>query len=265
MIRGRNPIGLSDALLARIEDAVFRRARSMMTARRFLDFEGPLGAGVESLQVGPVHDAELGDTGAKVSARRAIPIPTVYAAFELPKREVEGALDPGIPLDTSPAEDAAEQVALAEEHVVYYGVGELSLEGVIRHTAVQRVPLGDWSAAGGAIGDVIAAADKLDAARVNSPFALVLAPALYNQLFRKYEGSDVLALDHIRRLASAGIYKSHVLDRTGVLISRDLGPLVCAQDVQVGFLEVRESTLRFVISSAVVVRIDDPSAACVLG
>jgi hypothetical protein len=56
-----------------------------------------------------------------------------------------------------------------------------------------------------------------------------------------------------------------VLDRTGVLISRDLGPLVCAQDVQVGFLEVRESTLRFVISSAVVVRIDDPSAACVLG
>lgn len=264
MIRAAQPIGLSEEVFARIEEAVLHRARTMMTARRFLDFEGPLGAGVESLEIGPVHDSPLGETRAKVSARRAIPIPTVYAAFDLPKRGVEGAMHPGIPLDTSAAEDAAEEVALAEEHVVYHGVSEVGLEGVLRHTDVQRVGLSDWSDAGGAIGDVIKAADKLDAAQVNGPFALVLAPALYNQLFRKYEGSDVLALDHLRRLASAGIYKSHVMENTGALISPDIGPLVCAQDLSVSFLEVRASTLRFVISSALVVRLDDPQAACVL-
>ena len=264
MIRPAPPVGLPDALLARIEEAVLKCARSMMTARRFLDFEGPLGAGVESLEVGPVHDTALGDTGAKVSSRRAIPVPTVYASFDLPKRGVEGAIDPGIPLDTSPAEDAAETVALAEEHLVYHGVSEVGLKGILHHKGVQRVGLSDWSQAGGAIGDVIQAADRLDAARVNGPFALVLAPALYNQLFRKYEGSDVLALDHLRRLADGGIYKSHVLDGTGVLVSPDVGPLVCSQDLQLSFLEVRESTLRFVISSALVVRLDDPEAACVL-
>ncbi len=265
MIRPVLPYGMSEEVIHRLRDRAIERARAMLTARRVLDFEGPLGAGIESLQVGPVHDQALGETGANVSARRAIPIPRVYSSFVLPQREVEGAMDPGLPLDTSPAEDAAEEVALAEEHIVYHGVRELGVEGILHHPASHRVQRSDWSTPGGAINDVIQAADKLDAARINGPFSLVLAPSLYNQLFRKYEGSDVLALDHLRRLASGGIWKSHVLDDVGVLLSPDLGPLVCAEDLTISFLEVRESTLRFVVSSAVVVRLDDPGAACVLG
>ncbi|HEY8432243.1 MAG TPA: family 1 encapsulin nanocompartment shell protein [Sandaracinaceae bacterium] len=264
MIAAVAPHGLTDDVLERILEAATARARAALTARRFLDFEGPLGGGIESLQVGPVHDTKLGDTGAKISSRRAVPIPTLYSTFEMPRREIEGAIHPGLPLDTSPAEDAAEEVALAEEHLVYHGVPELGVEGILHHPSAHRVKLSDWSTAGGAIGDVIQAADRLDAERVNGPFALVLAPSLYNQLFRKYEGSDVLALDHLRRLAAGGIYKSHVLDGVGVLVSPDLGPIVCAQDLEVSFLEVRASTLRFVVSSSVIVRLDEPAAACVL-
>lgn len=265
MIRPVLPHGLSDDVIERVHSRAIERARAMLTARRVLDFEGPLGAGIESLEVGAVHHEPLGETGAKVSARRAIPIPRLYSTFVMPERELEGAMSLGLPLDTSPAEDAAEEVALAEEHVVYHGVRELGIEGILHHSSTHRVPLSDWATPGGAIGDVIQAADKLDAARINGPFALVLAPSLYNQLFRKYEGSDVLALDHLRRLASGGIFKSHVLDEVGVLLSPDLGPIVCAEDLSVSFLEVRESTLRFLVSSAVVVRLDDPGAACVLG
>jgi uncharacterized linocin/CFP29 family protein len=265
MIRPVSPLGLSDGVLAQIEAQALEKAKVVLTARRFLDFEGPLGAGIESLQVGPVHEGKLDGTEARISARRAVPIPTLYASFELPRRELEGAMSPGMPLDTSVAEDAAEEVALAEEHVLYHGVRELGIEGVLTHPSSKRVELGDWSNAGGAIGDVIAAADRLDADHVRGPYALVLASSLYNQLFRKYEGSDVLALDHLRRLADGGIYKSYVLEGCGVLISPEVGPIVCAQDLAVSFLEVRESTLRFVVSAAVVLRLDDPSAACVLG
>lgn len=264
MIRASLPLGIDDALLARLETRVLQKARDVMTGRRFLDFEGPLGPGVESLQVGPVRDAPLGDVGAKLSSRKAIPIPTLYSSFELPRREVEGAIGEGVPLDTSPGEEAAEQVALAEEHVLYRGVPELHIEGMLTHPDSQRVPIGDWSKAGGVIGDVIAAADSLDAAGVHGPFALVLAPSLYNQLFRKYEGSDVLALDHLRRLAAGGIYKSPVIDDGGVLVSPQLGPIVCAQDLTLSFLEVRPSTIRFAISSAVILRFDDARALCVL-
>lgn len=263
MIPAAAPPGL-EAPFARLTERVLERARALMSARRFLDFEGPLGPGVESLQVGPVHDVPLGGTGAKISSRRAIPIPTLYATFEIPRRELEGALAPGLPLDTSAGEDAAEEVALAEEHVLYLGVRELGIEGIFTHPGAQRAPLGDWSKAGGAIGDVIEAADRLDAARMHGPFALVLAPSLYNQLFRKYEGSDVLALDHIRRLASGGIFKSHVLTDAGALVSPEIGPIVCAEDLTVSFIDVRPSTISFAVSSALVLRFDDPLAACVL-
>ncbi|HJL18224.1 MAG TPA: family 1 encapsulin nanocompartment shell protein [Sandaracinaceae bacterium LLY-WYZ-13_1] len=264
MIEPVHPKGLNDAILAKIETSVLDKAKAVMTARRFLDFEGPLGAGIESLQVGPVHDAESDGTGARVAARRAIPIPTLYSTFALPRREIEGAVHPGVPLDTGPAEDAAEEVALAEEHLLYHGIDNLHLEGIATHPSAQSVTLSDWSTAGVAIGDVIQAADMLDRERKHGPFALVLAPTLYNQLFRKYEGTDVLALDHLRRLATGGIYKCHVLSDSGVLVSPDIGPVVCAQDLQVSFLEVGPSTVRFTVSSAVVARIDDPAAACVL-
>ncbi len=264
MIRAALPHELEGDVLQRIEAKAVEKARAVMTARRFLDFEGPLGGGIESLQVGHVHDTELGTSGAKISTRRAIPIPTLYASFELPRREVEGAIMPGLPLDTYPAEDAAERVALAEEHLLYHGMPEIGLEGVVTHTGSVRIALGDWTTPDGAIGDVIQAADRLDAARVKGPFSLVLAPSLYNQLFRKWEGSDVLALDHIKRLAAGGIYKAHVLEDTGVLVSPDLGPIVCAQDLSLSFLDVRESTLRFAITSALIVRLDNLKAACVL-
>jgi uncharacterized linocin/CFP29 family protein len=265
MIQPTLPQGLSEELLTRIESAALQQARATFTARHFLEFEGPLGAGVPSLQVGPLIEDAIGSDGVKISARRALPIPTLHSTFRMPVRELQGTLEHEFPLDTRPAEDAAEQVALAEENLVYHGHGDLGVHGMLSHPEIERLALSDWREVGKAIGDVINAADKLDRNGVHAPFALVLAPTLYNQLFRKYEGSDVLALDHLRRLASGGIFKSHVLDGQGLLLSPDVGPLVCAQDLQVGYVDMDADTVRFVASASVVLRLDDPSAACILG
>ncbi len=264
MIEPVRPTGLHEATLRRIEAEALGQARAVLTARRFLTFEGPLGAGIPSLQVGERIDHPIGEGGVRIAARRALPIPTLYASFRMPTREILGAQEQSLPLSTQPAADAAEAVALAEERLIYHGHRELGIEGILHHEGAHRVGLSDWSMAGGAIGDIIAAADALDAVGAHAPFALVLAPALYNALFRKYEGSDVLALDHLRRLAEAGIYKSHAIEDGGALVSHDLGPLVCAQDLQVTFLDMSEDTVRLAVSSAIVLRLDDPTACCVL-
>lgn len=264
MIQPVLPEGLSRETLAAVERAALGQAREVLTARRFLEFEGPLGAGVPSFQVGGLLEDTIGDDGVSISARRAVPIPTLHTTFQLPVREVLGAQEHGFPLSSQPAEDAAEAVALGEERLIYHGHSDIGVHGVFTHPDRQQVPLSDWSSPGQAIGDIIAAADRLDQAGANAPFALVLAPSLYNQLFRKYEGSDVLALDHLRRLATGGIYKCHVLESTGALVSPDVGPLVCAQDVHVRYLDMEAGTMRFSVSAAVVLRLDDPGASCVL-
>lgn len=260
------PHGLRADVVDSIQTAALERARGVLTARRFLDFEGPIGAGVPSLQVGKIIEDTIGQEGSVgIAARRALAIPTLHTTFRLPIRELQGAQEHQFPLPTQPAEDAAERVAIAEERLVYHGHQDLNVQGVLAHPEVPRVPLSDWGSPAQAIGDIIGAADKLDERGAHAPFALVLAPALYNQLFRKYEGSDVLALNHLRRLATGGVYKCYTLERTGALISPDLGPLVCAQDLQVSYLDMDSNTVRFVVSSGVVLRLDDPGAVCMLG
>ncbi len=262
-IRPTLPDGLQDSTLERVERAVLDAARPLLTARRYLPFEGPLGGGIVSLQVGA--RLEHRDREVQLSGRRALAIPTIDSEFVLPIDEVEAAQRFGQPLPTLPAELAGERVALAEERVIYRGVAELAVHGLLDHPGVARVPLAAWDEPGDAVDNVIAAADLLDAAGASGPFALALAPSLYNALFRKYEDSDVLALDHLARLAARGIFKAHVLDELAVLVSPQVGPLVCGRDLHVRYLETRANGIRFVATSAIVLRFDLPHAVCVLG
>jgi uncharacterized linocin/CFP29 family protein len=261
-IQPQRPQGLSPEIIDRVEDVVITSAKRLLTARRFLDFEGPLGGGLSALQVGdrvrhPQH-------GAEISARRSLSVPEIDDTFTIAIADIEATMQHGFPLDLKSAERAAENVALAEEHVVYYGVPELGIAGLASHAGVSRLPLANWSTPEQAVDNLIAAADRLDAAGARGPLALVLAPTLYNALFRKYEGSDVLALDHIRRLADGGIFKAHALDDCALLTSPDVGPLVSGNDLHVRYLETTRHSLHFVVSESIVLRLDEPTAACLL-
>lgn len=276
MIRPIPPEGLTPQLLQRLSDAVVSTARIGLTARRFLDFEGPLGAGVTAIEVGRAIESEIGripagegsearaPTIARIVAQRTLPVPMLHAQFRIPVRELLGARDQGLPLNTRPAEDAGQAIAYAEERLVYYGHEALKIPGLVSAPEISRITIGDWNLTGQAIQDVIAAADKLDAANVRQPFALALAPHLYNALFRKYEGSDVLQIDHIRRLAAGGVYKSLALQSGAVLVSPDVGPLVSAQDIETRFHAPSDAALVFEVSEAIVLRLDDPRAVCLL-
>src|SRR5258708_34599914 len=71
----------------------------------------------------------------------------------------------------------------------------------------QEIAGTDWTAPDRALQDVLAATTRLDDSGYRGPYALALAPTLYNNLFRLYPGTDVLALEHLRRLGTAGIYQ----------------------------------------------------------
>jgi uncharacterized linocin/CFP29 family protein len=70
----------------------------------------------------------------------------------------------------------------------------------------------------------LAAVTKLDNAGYRGPYALALAPALYNGLFRLYPGSDVSQIEHLRRLCTRGIYKAPI--EGGVLVDPRVGALI---------------------------------------
>ena len=89
--------------------------------------------------------------------------------------------------------------------------------------AVSRSTAATGRRSSGRSSDVLAAVTQLDEAGYRGPYALALAPALYNGLFRLYPGTDVSQLEHLRRLCTRGIYKAPI--EGGVFVDPRVGAL----------------------------------------
>jgi uncharacterized linocin/CFP29 family protein len=246
-----------------IDAAAASAAKDQLTGRRFLDLEGPFGVGLTTIEVGnDDYCRQPGPEEAGAILGRAIPVPMIRKSFRLSIRRVAAHIDNGQPLDLSPAQDAAEAVADREEEMIYQGTPGLGLHGLLTIDGRQEIPGSDWKAPERALQDVLTAATKLDDSGLRGPYALALAPALYNNLFRLYPGSDVLALEHLRRLCTAGIYKTAI--EGGVLVDTRAGALILGQDMQTGYSSQDGVHYHLFVSESIVLRIDDPTAICVI-
>ncbi len=246
-----------------IDNAAASAARDRLTGRRFLDLEGPFGLGLTVIEVGnDDYCRQPGPDEAGQILGNAIQVPMIRKSFRLSIRRVAAHLDNGQPLDLSPAQDAAEAVADREEELIYTGQPAFGLYGLLNIEGRQQVEGGDWSAPDGALRDVLAAATKLDEQGFRGPYALVLAPALYNNLFRLFPGTDVIGLEHLRRLCTAGIYKAAI--EGGALVDTRVGVLVLGQDFSAGYSSQDGVHYHLYVSESIVPRIDEPRAICAI-
>lgn len=259
--RGQAPF--STALWQAIDEAAIAAARDRLTGRRFLDVEGPFGVGLTAIEMGNDDFCrQPGPDEAGAVMGRAISVPMLRRSFRLSIRRVAGHLENGQPLDLMPVEDAAEAVADREEEFIYRGQPSFQLSGLLTIDGRHELGGGDWSGVERALQDVLAAATRLDEAGYRGPYALALAPALYNGLFRLYPGTDVLQLEHLRRLCTRGIFKSPI--EGGVLVDPHVGKLVIGQDLKSGYIGQDGIHYQLFLTESLVLRIDEPKAVCTI-
>jgi uncharacterized linocin/CFP29 family protein len=259
--RGQAPFPAS--VWQAIDEAASSAARDRLTGRRFLDLEGPFGIGLTTIEVGnDDYCRQPGPEEAGAVMGRAIPLPMVRKSFRISIRRVAAHVQNGQPLDLSPADQAAEAVADREEELIYHGQPDFGLPGMLTVEGRQQIDGGAWSEPDRALRDVLGAATRLDDTGYRGPYALVLAPVLYNNLFRLYPGSDVLGLDHLRRLCTAGIYKAAIVG--GVLVDTRVGVLILGQDLEAGYSSQDGVHYHLYVSESIVLRIDEPKAICVI-
>jgi uncharacterized linocin/CFP29 family protein len=168
----------------------------------------------------------------------------------------------GQPLDTAPVEAAAEAVARREEEFIYYGQTDFGLEGLLTARGRHELACGDWTQVEQALTDVLSAVNRLDGSGFHGPYGLALSPKLYNTLFRRYEGTDMLQLEHLRRLCELGVYKAPI---TGsVLLDPHAGRIVIGQDLMTGYSSNDGIHHQLFVSESLVLMVDDPEAVCAL-
>lgn len=259
----REQAPFDESIWEHIDAAAIEAAKPLLTGRRFLEVEGPFGLGLTALEVGAdsyCREPAPEEAGAVIS--RAVSVPMIRKSAMLSARRLAAHLDMGMPLSLSEIEDAAEAVALREEEFIYSGQADFGLEGLLNARGHNVGSLGDWSNLDQALNDVLAGVTTLDGSGFHGPYALALPAKHYNNLFRRYENTDMLQLEHLKSLCTLGVHKA-TIDQP-VLVDPRVGVLVIGQDMQVGYAGSDGIHYHLFVCESLVIRIDEPQAACVL-
>lgn len=246
-----------------IDAAAIKAASDRLTARRFLEVEGPFGLGMTSIELG--NDGFCRQPGADEAAQivgRAVSVPMIRKTFKLSIRRVAAFLEHGQPFDTGPIDDAAEAVADREEELLYGGQPDFGIPGLLSAEGRAEISGGNWTEVDRVLEDVLAAVTRLDEAGMRGPYALALAPALYNGLFRRYPGTDMLQLEHLKRLCTLGIFKAPI--KGAVVVDARVGTLLIGQDLRTGYVGQDGVHYEMFVSESLVLRLDDPEAICTI-
>lgn len=259
----RAAAGFGDDIWERIDHAAVTAARDQLTGRRFLPVDGPYGLGLTAIEAGEdgyCREPAPGEAGAVTS--RAIAVPMLRRNFQLSIRRIEGFRQLGQPLHLTAVNHAAEAVARREEEFIYYGQQDFHLPGLLTVDGKSVHRTGDWSKTQQALDDVLAAVSALDGNGFHGPYALALAAPLYNALFHRYEGTEMMQLEHLRGLCELGVYKASISG--GVLVDARVGRLVIGQDLMAGYARQDGIHHELYLSESIVLLIEQAAAVCLL-
>ncbi|AZV43840.1 family 1 encapsulin nanocompartment shell protein [Peribacillus asahii] len=266
---------LTDQEFAQLDQTVIDSARRQLVGRRFIELYGPLGKGMQSI----FNDIFMENYEAKMdfqgsfdlniesSKRVNYTIPLLYKDFVLYWRDLEQAKVLDIPIDFSVAANAARDVALLEDQMIFHGSKEFEIPGLMNVKGRLTQLLGNWYESGNAFQDVVDARNKLLEMKHNGPFALVLSPELYSLLHRVHKDTNVLEIEHVRELVTDGVFQSPVLKgKTGVLVNTGKNNLDLAVSEDFDTVHLGEEGMNhpFRVYETVVLRIKRPSAICTL-
>lgn len=248
----------------KIDEAVVGAASSQMTARRLLELEGPYGLELRAI-AGPDEDISH-EGGATVCISPTTPVPTIRQGFTLPLRSVAAYESDGVVFNLRSVAEAAIAVAHREDEIIFNGIPERGIPGLLNIPEISSVGLEQWSEPGNAFENVMAAVNVLDGRGLHGPYALAVSPGLYNSLFRLYPNGGPTEMEQLGMLVTGGIVKTDVIDG-GVLVAvgKQYLSIVLGQDLMTAYVGPDCGEFGFCIMESAVLKVSLPQAVCVIG
>lgn len=194
-------------------------------------------------------------------------IPLIYKDFWLYWRDIEASKKCETPLDISAAVGAAVAAAAREDDLIFNGLTEMGMTGLLNANGRHIMKLSDWSVIGNGFQDVVSAVEKLRSAGFLPPYALVVSPRLYALLHKVYERTGKLEIDGVKELMKGGVYQSPVFKKDFALVvatGRQNLDLAVGTDFRVEYWGPQDLNHRFRVVGSSILRIKCPQAICTL-
>ncbi len=254
---------LSDAGWRLLDEEARERLHPALGARKLVDFSGPHGWEHSATNLGRVK--RLGDTPGKgVAGRRreVLPLVELRADFTIAREEMRdadrGAVDP----DLGALDDAARQIAVAENVAVFHGWGG-AIAGIAERSPYEAQSLG--AKANGYPRHIAGAVEKLLCDGIGGPYGIALGREQYRRVVETAENGGYPLLDHLRKIVEGPIVWTPGMEGAVVLSLRGGDFLFeSGQDLSIGYDSHDADSIRLYLEESFSFRVATPEAAVVL-
>lgn len=243
-----------------IDDEAKRTLKTLLAARRLVDFNGPLGWGCASVSTGRTQtlSPSLQD-GVVSKLRLSLPLIEIRIPFEVPREELDsiGRGDTNPDLDS--VRNAARAAAIAEDRAIFQGYEAAGIDGIFPASADKGLTI---PANFDAYPDVVAeATHRLRSEGVSGPYGIALGPRCYTGLTRStLRGYPVI--NHVRELVDGPIVWAPAADGAVVMSLRGGDfELIVGQDFSVGYLDHTSASVLLYLQESFTFRVLSPEAA----
>lgn len=258
LLRERAP--LSSEAWSAVDDEARRTLKTLLAARRLVDFKGPLGWSAASVLTGRTERLSPPlQEGVASRVRVVQPLTEIRVAFELSREQLEtigrGAQD----ADLDPVRDAARTAGIAEDRAIFQGYPAAGIRGIFSAAAERSLSIPSNF---DAYPDVVAeATHRLRSAGVGGPYGIALGPRCYTGLTRSTQRGYPI-INHVRAIIDGPIVWAPAADGALVLSLRGGDfELTVGQDFSVGYLDHTGTSVLLYLQETFTFRVLAPEAA----
>jgi uncharacterized linocin/CFP29 family protein len=259
----RESAQLSSRVWQALDEAVSMAARHVMAARRVATFDGPKGWDYFAAPLGTMSACRTDGSRAAVCVPEVALLAEIRAEFALSWAAVEAYERGGPTLETTPAEAAAREVALAEDRLALFG--EPVGTGFLSSKESPRLQLEDWARPEAVLTDLLRAVETLDKSGIPGPYEAVLAPGRYYAYLRAAEDGGYPIARHLKDVLGA-VHRSQVVTDGGGLFATRGGDFVLTVggDLAVGYRAHDQDALHLFCVETIAPQTLTPEAVCLL-
>jgi uncharacterized linocin/CFP29 family protein len=261
----RNAAPLSAKAWKEIDEITGSMFKQTVVARRIVDFDGPRGWNHVATQLGTFKSVKPNQQGARVqfSAPDVMLLTEIRADFEIPWSDIDIFERVGPTLETKSVEDAAREMALAEDSLVLYGSS--TNPGILCSNEIPRVSISDWSQSGRLVADLLAAVEKLDTLGVKGPYEAVLSPHHYYSYLRQTGEGGVYPAAKQLGIVIAKVHNSPTVDGAALFSTRGGDFLMTVGgDFTVGYRSHDNSAVHLFCVETMAAQLLSPEAVCLI-
>ncbi len=201
LLRGHAP--LTDSNWKLLDEEAVERLEGPLAARRLVDFIGPQGWEHSATNLGRTEAIKGTEKGVKALRRRVLPLVEVRVDFTVSRAEMRDDDRGAVDVDLASLDDAAHQIAIAENSAVFNGWAKAGITGVIEASPFEPESLG--SKADGYPRAVARAVEALREAGVEGPYGLALGPDEYIKVIETAEHGGYPLFDHLKKILDGPI------------------------------------------------------------